>query len=159
MRRTLQTTQLGLGWLIERGVPVQPRGEWQENSDKPCDTGTKLDVLAREFPQLDFSTVFAEYPSKSGRWAFSQKAITQRGKDCLGWLKMRPEKIIIVTSHSGDGEDLVERELTEQRGGGMGKSMKGRAFVRPGDFPEDPVSTSDHEVVDEMPRQAYSPET
>ncbi|KAI9704221.1 MAG: hypothetical protein M1836_007082 [Candelina mexicana] len=96
---------------------------------------------------------------------------------------MRPEKIIIVTSHSGflrlgvshaqyanadyrvfdfvsgDGEDLVERELTEQRGGGMGKSMKGKAFVRPGDFPNDPVSTSDHEVVDETPRQAYSPES
>ena len=29
MRRALQTAQLGMGWLLDRGVPIQPRAEWQ----------------------------------------------------------------------------------------------------------------------------------
>ena len=29
MRRTLQTAAEGLGWLIERGVPVRLMAEWQ----------------------------------------------------------------------------------------------------------------------------------
>ena len=29
MRRTLQTASIGLRWLIDRGTPVQLRGEWQ----------------------------------------------------------------------------------------------------------------------------------
>ena len=29
MRRTVQTAKLGLRWLINRGTPVQLRGEWQ----------------------------------------------------------------------------------------------------------------------------------
>ncbi|KAI9724427.1 MAG: hypothetical protein M1812_000495 [Candelaria pacifica] len=139
--------------------------------------GTEVAVLSREFPQLDFSTVFSEYPSKTGRWAFSQSAITQRGKDCLRWLKMRPERLIIVTSHSGflrlgvshcqyanadyrvfdfeqgDGEELVEREVTEKRGGGMGNSKIGRVFIRPGDFPHDPILKPEGEVTDEAPRE------
>lgn len=28
-KRTLQTTSIGLSWLIERGVPVIARAEWQ----------------------------------------------------------------------------------------------------------------------------------
>lgn len=29
MRRTLQTAQLSLRWLIDHGIPIQLRGEWQ----------------------------------------------------------------------------------------------------------------------------------
>ena len=29
MRRALQTAQLGMGWLLDQGVPLQPRAEWQ----------------------------------------------------------------------------------------------------------------------------------
>ena len=29
MKRTLQTAQLALGWLIDRGVPMEVRAEWQ----------------------------------------------------------------------------------------------------------------------------------
>lgn len=31
MRRTLQTTEASLAWIIEKGVPVEVRGEWQGN--------------------------------------------------------------------------------------------------------------------------------
>ena len=157
MRRTLQTLQEGVGWLLDEGVPVQPRGEWQENSDKPCDTGTSTKILAQEYPTLDFSTVFPEYPSKEGRWEFSESAIIQRGMDCRRWLRARSEKVIIVISHSAflrtaitptryenadyrvfdfaeTGDHLVQWSLTEDNGGGMGRSPKGPYYRKPADF-------------------------
>jgi broad specificity phosphatase PhoE len=151
-RRTLQTTELGLGWLIKRGVPVQVRGEWQENSDNPCDTGTPIDELAKEFPQFSFDRIFPEFPAKTGRWAFSEKAIVQRGIDCREWLRSRPESVIAVVTHSAflrlaiqpsryanadfrvydfeqDGNKLQQWPLTKNNGGGLGKSPKGEPVV------------------------------
>lgn len=110
---------------------------------------------------MDFSTVFSEYPAKTGRWAFSQAAITQRGVDCRRWLQARPEEVIAVVSHSGflrvgvshrhyanaeyrvfsfaegSGDELVEWRVTEENGGGMGNSRIGLALTRPTDFPQE----------------------
>ena len=156
-----------------------------ENSDKPCDTGTPVKEMRGDFPCFDFQTVFPEYPRKKGRWAFSRTAITQRGVDCRRWLKSRPEKVIAVVSHSGflrvgishtkyanadyrvfqfkDGYDdeLVEWDLTESRGGGMGKSKRGKAYGGPSDFPSEPEleperetsieTKAQEEVVEEIP--------
>jgi len=159
MRRTLQTARIGLQWLIKRGVPVQPRGEWQENSDSPCDTGTTIRTIAIEFPEFSFSTVFPEYPTKSGRWAFTKEAVLHRAIECRRWLKSRPEKVIAVVSHSAflrlgvtqsqfsnadyrvfefadnsDTHELVEWKLTAENGGGMGWSPKGQSQIQPSDF-------------------------
>lgn len=152
MRRTLQTAQQGLGWLMDRGVPVVLRPEWQENSDKPCDTGTGIAAMAEEWPQFDWATVDAEFPAKTGLYAFSREGLEQRGIAARRWLRNRPEKVIAVVSHSGflrvgvsykkyenadfrvfdfaEGDDeiggkLVEWELTEKKGGGLGKSPHG----------------------------------
>lgn len=119
-----------------------------ENSDKPCDTGTPLSTIAAEFPGFSFDTVFPEYPSKRGRWAFSDEAIKIRGEDCRRWLRERTEKVIAVVSHSGflrvgvshvnyengdyrifefldcEGNKLVEWPLTRDNSGGMGWSGK-----------------------------------
>jgi len=185
MRRTLQTVRHGLGWLRLRGVPVIVRGDWQENSDSACDTGTPVGVLAQEFGEFDFDTVFEEYPAKTGRWAFTEAAIRQRGLECLRWLRNRPEKVIIVVSHSaylrvaicqrrftnadyrvfdfaGDRDELLEWEMTDERGGGMGKSIKGVAYSVPGDFPtivaeergEERQATE--EIVPEAPPETHS---
>lgn len=157
MRRTLQTAQTALNWLIERGVPVQPRGEWQENSNAPCDTGTPVAQLAEDFPSIDFDTVFPEYPSKNGRWAYTPEAVAQRGRECRRWLKARPEKVIAVVSHSAflrigvshtkfhtadyrvfsfeDADDeLIEWNFTVENEGGLGKSRKGKSYAAPSDF-------------------------
>ena len=158
MRRTLQTCEASLQWLIERGVPVQPRGEWQETSGCPCDIGTEVDTLAKEFPAFSFDTVFPEWPAKTGRWACAQEAVIQRGIDCRRWLKSRPERVIAVVSHVGflgaavsrkrysnadyrvfdfandGGDELIEWKLTEERGGGMGRSEKGTFYADEGTF-------------------------
>ncbi|KAB8302472.1 hypothetical protein EYC80_005878 [Monilinia laxa] len=166
MRRTLQTAQQGLGWLIKRGVPVILRPEWQENSDKPCDTGTPIELMAKEWPQFDWSTVDPLFPEKSGIYGYSKAALTERGITARKWLQQRPEKVIAVVSHSaflrtcisyrhyanadyrifdfadGDGQtnaELVEWEVTESRGGGLGKSPKGVFGMTINDYPKEIV--------------------
>lgn len=106
MRRTLQTATIGLDWLIQKGVKVLPDAMWQENCDKPCDTGSEISVMQKEFPGIDFSAVDPTYPDKttnlsSNPYAFTQKAILARGQTCLKALYDRPEKVIAVVSHSG----------------------------------------------------------
>lgn len=108
------------------------------------------------------------YPSKTGAYAYTRKAVVARGINAKKWLKERPEKVIAVVSHSAfmrtavvrsrfanadwrvfefedgkwessdesEGVDLVEWELTEERGGGMGRSMKGYMAIEEGDFPD-----------------------
>ncbi|KAH6629771.1 histidine phosphatase superfamily [Boeremia exigua] len=97
-------------------------------------------------------------------YAFTQKAIVARGQTCLKDLYSRPEKVIAVVSHSGflrtavcersffnadwrvfDFDDvesqkqgkfvLKEWELTEKKGGGMGRSDVGVFGIVDGDFP------------------------
>jgi broad specificity phosphatase PhoE len=106
MRRTLQTATIGLDWLIQSGTPVLPSALWQENADKPCDTGSPISVMQKEFPKYDFSSVDPSYPDKttnlaSNPYAFTEKAIVARGQMCLEELYARPEKVIAVVSHSG----------------------------------------------------------
>ncbi|KAH8676694.1 histidine phosphatase superfamily [Tricladium varicosporioides] len=177
MRRTLQTAQQGLGWLMERGVPVVLRPEWQENSAKPCDTGTEISEMQKEWPQFNWSTVDPKYPSKTGLYEFSKTSLSKRGIEARKWLRNRPEKVIAVVSHSGflrvgvsykkyenadfrifdfaEGDEeiggkLVEWELTEKKGGGLGKSPRGTFPFGPGDYPEESKDVG--EAVDEQPK-------
>lgn len=192
--------------IVERGVPVSLQAEWQENSAKPCDTGTPIRVMEREWPQFDWSSVDPEYPSKEGLYGqsflsptnhvqiwmyhnsqvvyawylgrladciteWSRQGLTERGIAAKKWISERPEKIIAVVSHSGflrvgitagkefenadyrifefgDNLELKEWDLTESKGGGLGKSKKEVRPMHPGDYPER-VET---EVVDELPK-------
>ncbi len=183
MRRTLQTAVLGLSFLIndEKRVPVLPSALWQENSDQPCDTGSGLGVIEREFPGLDFSKVDGMFPGKNNAYAYSRIAVLQRGQLCLEELYSREEKVVAVVSHSGflrtaicgrqfanadwrvfDFEErkqecdryvLKEREETEKQGGGMGRSEIGVFGIREGEFPFDEQEESEAlgEAVEEKP--------
>lgn len=148
---------------MDRGVPVILRAEWQENSAKPCDRGSSIASMEKEWPQFDWSTVDPIYPAKTGLYEFSKCGLTQRGIEVRKWLRSRDEKVIAVVSHSGflrvgvsyrhyqnadfrifdfaDGNDtiggkLVEWEMTESKGGGLGKSQKGIFEMGPGDYPK-----------------------
>ena len=94
MRRTLQTTLYALSWLVHAGVPVVARAEWQENSNKPCDTGSNRDALANEFPNVDFSQLDQHWPVKEGLYAFDRQSIIQRGKEARRWLRRRSETVV-----------------------------------------------------------------
>lgn len=162
----MQTAQQSLSWLIEKGVPVKLLAEFQENSAKPCDTGTEIETMRKEWPHFDWSTVDPAYPSKSGLYEFSIDGLTRRGIAARKWLRARPEKVIAVVSHAGflrvgvsnkqyDNADfrifdfaegsefddvggkLVEWELTEENGGGLGKSIKGTFGFETQTFPDE----------------------
>lgn len=181
MRRTLQTAAQSLGWLIDRGVPVVLRPEWQENSAKPCDTGTSIGDMSKEWPQFEWGDVDSVFPKKEGLYEFSRRGLTERGIAARKWLRERPEKVIVVVSHAGflrlgvsyrkyenadyrifdfaegDADDgvggrLVEWKETEERGGGLGMSPKGTFKLRPGDFPDEDEVDGVGEVVDEKPK-------
>ncbi|TIA54297.1 phosphoglycerate mutase-like protein [Aureobasidium pullulans] len=136
----------------------------RKNSDKPCDTGSSLANMKQIFPNnIDYSTVDPLWPSKTGPYAFTRSATIARGQSCLRNLHSRKEKVIAVVSHSGflrcaislckyanadyrifdfaetskEGGDLelVEWKETEENGGGLGESEKGRAKVEESDFP------------------------
>jgi len=176
MRRTLQTSQQALGWLMKKGVPVVLRAEFQENSAKPCDTGSPIPEMEKEWPQFDWSTVDPRYPATDRIYECSRKGLTQRGISARNFLRNRPEKVIAVVSHAGflrtslcsrrfDNADyrifnfgeeeegevarLVEWELTEKKGGGLGKSEKGTFELNEGDYAAE--KPEPEEVVSENP--------
>ncbi|KAF2966040.1 hypothetical protein GQX73_g7509 [Xylaria multiplex] len=105
MRRTIQTALGTVDWLIEKGVKIQADADWQENSAKPCDVGSTICKVADEFPGIDYSTVDPVWPDKTspagGRYHYTKAAITARAQGALQKLYERPEKVIVVVSHSG----------------------------------------------------------
>ncbi|KAI1122674.1 phosphoglycerate mutase-like protein [Nemania abortiva] len=105
MRRTIQTALATVDWLVEKGVKIEADAHWQENSAKPCDVGSELSKVAEEFPRIDFSTVDPVWPDKTSAAAseyhYTKTAIIARGQAALQKLYERPEKVIIVVSHSG----------------------------------------------------------
>ncbi|KAL9109719.1 MAG: hypothetical protein Q9227_005588 [Pyrenula ochraceoflavens] len=104
MRRTIQTALIALDWLIDCGTPVQFDAKWQENSSKPCDTGSPIAQLKTDFPSVDFSGVDPVYPDKispsAAQYAFTRSAILARAQAALHDLYHRPEEATIVVSHS-----------------------------------------------------------
>ena len=58
MRHTIQTMGMALKRLIEQGVPILPHADWQENANKPCDTGTAIATIARKLPEYKFILVY-----------------------------------------------------------------------------------------------------
>jgi hypothetical protein len=108
--------------------------------------------MKEEWPQFDWSTVDPVFPAKTRLYAYTIPALTKRGIEVRKWLRERLEKVVAVVSHSGflrcgvsnrkfayadfrifdfvevDGQvnpKLVEWELTESNGGGLGKSPRG----------------------------------
>jgi broad specificity phosphatase PhoE len=61
--------------------------------------------MAALFPQVDFSHVDPVFPDKTSaagaKYAYSKQAIVGRAQSGLSELYDRPEKVIIVVSHSG----------------------------------------------------------
>ncbi|KAM5367366.1 hypothetical protein ACJA88_011618 [Fusarium oxysporum] len=146
MRRTMQTAMLSLGWLVERGVKIEGNADWQENSSKPCDTGSPISSVSPSFPKVNFSSVDPLWPDKTSpsaeRYWYTKKSILARGQRALEDLKKRPEKLIFVVSHAGflrlgvagywffnsdyrvfdfDGQGIKQQEGT--LAGGMGLSL------------------------------------
>ena len=140
--------------------------------------------MEKQWPQFDWSTVDPQYPAKTGLYEFSRRGLQERGIAARKWLRNRPEKVIAVVSHSGflrvgvsykkydnadfrifdfaEGDDdvggkLVEWEMTDMKGGGLGKSPQGYFPLGPGDYPPEPevgpeAERNIGEIVNEVPQ-------
>lgn len=108
MRRTCETAILSLGWLIAQGIPIKAHAGWQENSEKPCDTGSPRGDLSKEFSLIDFDDVDEVYPDKNDEKYWYQKdKLLARAQSVLEDLYHRPEKAVIVVSHSAFMRECV----------------------------------------------------
>lgn len=164
MRRTIQTAILALDGLMDAGVPVRASALWQENSAKPCDTGSPVAELAEEFPMVDFAHLDPSWPDKTSpagkAYAYNRLAVLERARMALAELRERPEKAIVVVSHSGfmrqgmtgswffnadyrvfefEGEGLELRQWETTKKGGLGKSFEERVVIGDGIPEEDQV--------------------
>ena len=86
-------------------VTPQQLTDSKETTGKPCDVGSPIDKVSPDFPKVDFSQVDPVFPDKKSpagaKYAPTKEAIVARGQASLRELYGRPEKFIIVVSHSG----------------------------------------------------------
>ncbi|KAI0432093.1 histidine phosphatase superfamily [Xylaria sp. FL1042] len=108
LSRTLQTVQHSLGWLLDRGVPVEARAEWQEDTANPCDIGAERAELEKAWPNYDFSQLDPIYPQKTGLYGPEEEAIRKRAAVVRQWLSEQSDKCIVVVTHSGFLDRVVQ---------------------------------------------------
>ncbi|TGJ80202.1 hypothetical protein E0Z10_g8567 [Xylaria hypoxylon] len=101
LTRTLQTVQYSLKWLLGRGVPVEVRAEWQEDTANPCDVGAERSALEKAWPSYDFSQLDPVYPQKTGLYGPEEETIRKRAAVVRRWLSEQSDECIIVVTHSG----------------------------------------------------------
>lgn len=108
LRRTMYTALLSFAPAIQdKHLHVMALPELQETSDLPCDTGSDVPELERQFKgqPVDLSYMYtpaAKYwNSKEDKWAPSASAIEDRARLAREWLHSRPEKEIVVVTHGG----------------------------------------------------------
>jgi broad specificity phosphatase PhoE len=102
IRRTIYTALIAFETVLrEKNMKIIALPELQETSDLPCDTGSSVEELLKEFEgkPVDLSLVTAGWNNKRMRWAATATAIEKRGRDARQWLFARPEKEIAMVSH------------------------------------------------------------
>lgn len=102
LRRTICTTRLGFRSAVNRGIKIIALPELQETGDLPCDTGSDVEVLWKEFGEsVDLNLIDENWNIKKGQWAPTKDAVNKRARNARQWLKNRPEKQIVVVTHGG----------------------------------------------------------
>lgn len=71
----------------------------EEASDDPCDTGSEVDVLKAEFPDVDFDHVRHGWYLHEGEYAVDPKSLNARAAKLRRFIRDRPEKEIILVAH------------------------------------------------------------
>jgi broad specificity phosphatase PhoE len=126
LRRTIQTALGGFSHIldkrcaipesnpgIDRGARLIIYPDIQPRADRPCDNGSKRDVLEREFPGLDFSSLKDGWEKKEGAYADTDEAVSERGNNVRHYLagmveglKGKARRDIVLVGH-GVVKDFV----------------------------------------------------
>ncbi|KAK9851632.1 histidine phosphatase superfamily [Penicillium brevicompactum] len=111
LRRTIYTALEAFAPVFEgrKDLKLILNADLQEASDFPCDIGSDVANLRKEF----------EEGSQTGRYHPGREAVSARAREARLWLKARPEKEIVVVAHgglmhflNGDWEDCCKNEAT-----------------------------------------------
>ena len=115
MKRTVYTALYSFAPVIkDKRLKVYALPELQETSDLPCDTGSKVSDLEKEFKgqPVDLSYMYTPpakaWNSKLGKWSATASAVDDRARIAREWLYSRPEKEIVVVTHGGFLHYLTE---------------------------------------------------
>ncbi|KAH9807343.1 Phosphoglycerate mutase family [Teratosphaeria destructans] len=72
----------------------------EEASDAPCDTGSDIEILRKEFPEkVDFEYVKSGWYLHEGEYATDPKALNARAAKLRRFIRGRPEKEIVLVTH------------------------------------------------------------
>ncbi|KAH6625521.1 phosphoglycerate mutase [Boeremia exigua] len=100
LRRTLHTGLLAFAPEVARGVQVLALPLLQEASSLPCDTGSDVATIEKEFKDtvVDFSEVLEGWQVKENS-SLTTAALLDRAEKARQWLLARQENNIVVVSH------------------------------------------------------------
>lgn len=112
MRRTIQTAIAAFPTAIkhdcnEEPIPIEVWPDLREAHDAICNHGSPVDVLQREFPDLDLSECKAEWTYETHTHERAEKraeVVRQRLKD-------HPAEKIVCITHRGFIAYLVESDI------------------------------------------------
>jgi broad specificity phosphatase PhoE len=100
LRRALQTCELSFAPVVKRGLKIVALPIAEEASDAPCDTGSEVDVLKAEFPDIvDFDHVKHGWYVHEGEYAVDPKSLNARAAKLRRFIRDRPEKEVVLVSH------------------------------------------------------------
>lgn len=115
MTRCVQTALLAFPAALERGVPFVANEDLRETVNYWCDRRRSTEELMREFgDEVDFSAcpptdeLWARYEAIAGppdAWTKHREscdlyAVANRMRSFLSWLEKRPERRVVVSTHS-----------------------------------------------------------
>ncbi|KAJ5334589.1 hypothetical protein N7452_006992 [Penicillium brevicompactum] len=126
LRRTIYTALEAFAPVFEgrKDLKLILNADLQEASDFPCDIGSDVANLRKEFEESSVSIDFDFIPEnwnqkQTGRYHPGREAVSARAREARLWLKARPEKEIVVVAHgglmhflNGDWEDCCKNEAT-----------------------------------------------
>ena len=103
MRRTLQTAHLSFPHLVGKIPWIALESVREQTGQHPCDRRRPITEHQLDHNHVDFESIDSEadpfyylYPDCRE----PQEIVAQRGKDFFQWLANRPERVIIVVTHS-----------------------------------------------------------
>ncbi|KAK0346597.1 hypothetical protein LTR02_008892 [Friedmanniomyces endolithicus] len=100
LRRALQTCVLSFAPSIARGQKILALPMAEEASDDPCDTGSPVEVLKKEFPDIVlFDHVEHGWYLHEGEYAVDPKALNARAAKLRRFIRDRDEKEVVLVTH------------------------------------------------------------
>ncbi|TKA73923.1 hypothetical protein B0A55_05052 [Friedmanniomyces simplex] len=100
LRRALQTCALSFAPCLDRSQKIYALPMAEEASDSPCDTGSPLEVLQNEFPNIViFDHVKQGWYMHEGDYAVDPVSLNARAAKLRRFIRDREEREVVLVTH------------------------------------------------------------